>query len=314
MLTFLARRILIAIPTIILISIFVFGLQNLLPGDPILVMAGEERDPQVIEALREKYRLNDPIPIQYFAWAGNALQGDLGISLRTQQPVLELIGEKLPVTIQLAVMALIIAMVIGIPAGVISAYKKGTWIDWVANVIALSGLSVPNFWLGIMLILLVSVQLGWLPASGYQPLAEDPLQSIRTMLMPAFVLGTALAATLMRHTRSAMLTVLQSDYVRTARAKGLKEQTVLTTHALRNALVPVVTVTTLLFGELLAGAVLTEQIFTIPGFGKLVVDAVFNRDYAVVQGIILCTGVAFIAMNILADATYRVLNPRMTST
>lgn len=314
MLTFLARRILIAIPTIILISIFVFGLQNLLPGDPILVMAGEERDPQVIEALREKYRLNDPIPIQYLAWAGNALQGDLGISLRTQQPVLELIGEKLPVTIQLAVMALIIAMVIGIPAGVISAYKKGTWIDWVANVIALSGLSVPNFWLGIMLILLVSVQLGWLPASGYQPLAEDPLQSIRTMLMPAFVLGTALAATLMRHTRSAMLTVLKSDYVRTARAKGLKEQTVLTTHALRNALVPVVTVTTLLFGELLAGAVLTEQIFTIPGFGKLVVDAVFNRDYAVVQGIILCTGVAFIAMNILADAAYRVLNPRMTST
>ena len=310
MLTFLARRILIAIPTIILISIFVFGLQNLLPGDPILVMAGEERDPEVIEALREKYRLNDPIPIQYLAWAGNALQGDLGISLRTQQPVLELIGEKLPVTIQLAVMALIIAMVIGIPAGVISAYKKGTWIDWVANVIALSGLSVPNFWLGIMLILLVSVQLGWLPASGYQPLAEDPLQSIRTMLMPAFVLGTALAATLMRHTRSAMLTVLQSDYVRTARAKGLK----VTTHALRNALVPVVTVTTLLFGELLAGAVLTEQIFTIPGFGKLVVDAVFNRDYAVVQGIILCTGVAFIAMNILADATYRVLNPRMTST
>lgn len=314
MLTFLARRILIAIPTIILISIFVFGLQHLLPGDPILVMAGEERDPQVIEALREKYRLNDPIPIQYLAWAGNALQGDLGISLRTQQPVLELIGEKLPVTIQLAVMALIIAMVIGIPAGVISAYKKGTWIDWVANVIALSGLSVPNFWLGIMLILLVSVQLGWLPASGYQPLAEDPLQSIRTMLMPAFVLGTALAATLMRHTRSAMLTVLQSDYVRTARAKGLKEQTVLTTHALRNALVPVVTVTALLFGELLAGAVLTEQIFTIPGFGKLVVDAVFNRDYAVVQGIILCTGVAFIAMNILADAAYRILNPRMTST
>ena len=314
MLTFLARRILIAIPTIILISIFVFGLQHLLPGDPILVMAGEERDPEVIEALREKYRLNDPIPIQYLAWAGNALQGDLGISLRTQQPVLELIGEKLPVTIQLAVMALIIAMVIGIPAGVISAYKKGTWIDWVANVIALSGLSVPNFWLGIMLILLVSVQLGWLPASGYQPLAEDPLQSIRTMLMPAFVLGTALAATLMRHTRSAMLTVLQSDYVRTARAKGLKEQTVLTTHALRNALVPVVTVTALLFGELLAGAVLTEQIFTIPGFGKLVVDAVFNRDYAVVQGIILCTGVAFIAMNILADAAYRILNPRMTST
>ncbi len=311
MLGFLARRCLIAIPTIFLISVFVFGLQHLLPGDPVLVMAGEERDPEVIAALREKYRLNDPIPIQYLAWAGNAVQGDLGISLRTNQPVLELIGEKLPVTIQLATMALIIAMAIGIPAGVISAYKKGTWIDWLANLVALSGLSVPNFWLGIMLILLVSVNLGWLPASGYQPLSEDPLQSIRTMLMPAFVLGTALAATLMRHTRSAMLSVLQSDYVRTARAKGLREKTVLIKHALRNALVPVVTVTTLLFGELLAGAVLTEQIFTIPGFGKLVVDAVFNRDYAVVQGIVLCTGIAFIFMNILADAAYRVLNPRM---
>lgn len=314
MLGFLARRLLIAIPTIFLISIFVFGMQKLLPGDPVLVMAGEERDPEVIAFLREKYRLNDPIPVQYMAWMGNALRGDLGVSLRTQQPVLELIGQKLPVTIQLAVMALIIAVLIGIPAGVISAYKKGTWIDWIANLVALSGLSVPNFWLGIMLILLVSVKLGWLPASGYQPLSEDPLQSIRTMLMPAFVLGTGIAATLMRHTRSAMLGVLRSDYVRTARAKGLREKTVLVKHALRNALVPVVTVTTLLFGELLAGAVLTEQIFTIPGFGKLVVDAVFNRDYAVVQGIVLCTGIAFIFMNILADAAYRVLNPRMRDT
>ncbi|MEM1266722.1 MAG: ABC transporter permease [Pseudomonadota bacterium] len=311
MLRFLAHRVLIAVPTVILISMMVFGLQHLLPGDPILVMAGEERDPEVIAALREKYRLNDPIPVQYLAWAGNALQGDLGISLRTQQPVLELIGEKLPVTLQLALMALVIAMLIGIPAGVLSAYHKGTWIDWLANLVALSGLSVPNFWLGIMMILLVSVHLGWLPASGYQPFSEDPWQSIKTMLMPAFVLGTAIAATLMRHTRSAMLSVLSSDYVRTARAKGLRERTVLIKHALRNALVPVVTVTTLLFGELLAGAVLTEQIFTIPGFGKLVVDAVFNRDYAVVQGIVLCTGVAFIAMNILADAAYRVLNPRM---
>ena len=312
MLAFIGRRILIAIPTVILISIFVFALQHLLPGDPILVMAGEERDPAVIEALREKYRMNDPIPVQYLAWAGAALQGDLGISLRTQQPVLELIGEKLPVTIQLAVMALIIAILIGIPAGVLSAYKKGTWIDWLANIVALSGLSVPNFWLGIMLILLVSVKLGWLPASGYMLLSEDPVQSIKVMLMPAFVLGTAIAATLMRHTRSAMLSVLKSDYVRTARAKGLRERVVLVKHALRNALVPVVTVITLLFGELLAGAVLTEQIFTIPGFGKLVVDAVFNRDYAVVQGIVLCTGIAFIAMNILADAAYRVLNPRMS--
>ena len=311
MLTFLGRRFLIAIPTIILISIFVFGMQKLLPGDPVLAMAGEERDPEVIAFLREKYHLNDPIAVQYFSWISNALRGDLGISLRTNQPVLEFIGQKLPVTIQLATMALVIALFIGIPAGVLSAYKKGTWVDWVANIIALSGLSIPNFWLGIMLILLVSVNLGWLPASGYRPLTEDFWLSIKTMLMPAFVLGTGLAATLMRHTRSAMLGVLRSDYVRTARAKGMSEGTVLVNHALRNAMVPIVTVTTLLFGELLAGAVLTEQIFTIPGFGKLVVDAVFNRDYAVVQGIVLCTGVAFIFMNILADAAYRVLNPRM---
>ncbi|MEP5175202.1 ABC transporter permease, partial [Marinobacter alexandrii] len=295
----------------ILISVFVFTLQKLLPGDPVLAMAGEERDPQVLEFLREKYRLNDPIPVQYFTWIGNALAGDLGISLRTNQPVLELIGEKLPVTIQLATMAMIFAMVIGIPAGIFSAVKKGTVTDYVANVVALSGLSIPNFWLGIMLILLVSVKWKLLPASGYVPLSEDPLRSITVMLMPAFVLGTALAATLMRHTRSAMLSVMSSDYVRTARAKGLVERKVILKHAFRNALTPIVTLTALLFGELIAGAVLTEQIFTIPGFGKLVVDAVFNRDYAVVQGIVLVTAVGFIFMNLLADVAYVLLNPRL---
>ncbi len=311
MYSYIGRRILITIPTLVLVSIFIFTLQKLLPGDPILVLAGEERDPEVLAFLREKYRLNDPIPIQYFHWVGAVLQGDFGISLRTNQPVLELIKEKLPVTIQLAVMAMIIAMVIGIPAGIISAVKKGTVIDYVANVVALSGLSVPNFWLGIMLILLVSVNLGWLPASGYQPLFEDPIKSIETMIMPAFVLGTALAATLMRHTRSAMLGVLKADYVRTARAKGLYENVVVLKHAFRNALLPIVTLSALLFGELLAGAVLTEQIFTIPGFGKLIVDAVFNRDYAVVQGVVLCTAVGFILMNLLADIAYLFLNPRL---
>ena len=274
-------------------------------------MAGEERDPVVIEYLREKYRLNDPIPVQYVTWVRGVVTGDLGISLRTNQPVLTLIGEKLPVTIQLAVMAIIFALVIGIPAGILSAVKKGTATDYAANIVALSGLSIPNFWLGIMLILLVSVKWQLLPASGYVPLSEDPVRSLQTMLMPAFVLGTALAATLMRHTRSAMLGVLTSDYVRTARAKGLTERRVILKHALRNALTPIVTLTALLFGELIAGAVLTEQIFTIPGFGKLVVDAVFNRDYAVVQGIVLVTAVGFIVMNLIADALYFVLNPRL---
>ncbi|HLM42198.1 MAG TPA: ABC transporter permease [Microvirga sp.] len=311
MLRYIGRRILIAIPTLVIVSVLVFALQKLLPGDPVLTMAGEERDPQVLEYLRERYRLNDPLPVQYLAWISAAVTGNLGISLRTDIPVLELILGKLPVTIELAIMAMIVAFAIGIPAGIISAVKKGTTVDYAANVIALSGLSIPNFWLGIMLIMLISVRWQLLPASGFVPPSEDLWLNIKTMLMPAFVLGTGLAASLMRHTRSAMLGVLRSDYIRTARAKGLLSRKVILKHALRNALVPIVTLSTLLFGELLAGAVLTEQIFTIPGFGKLIVDAVFNRDYAVVQGVVLCTAVGFIFMNLLADVLYVLVNPRL---
>ncbi|MFK3857559.1 ABC transporter permease [Agrobacterium pusense] len=311
---YIGKRLLVAIPTLLIISIFVFSLQKLLPGDPILAMAGEERDPATIEFLREKYRLNDPVPLQYINWLGGVVTGDFGISLRTNQPVLELIGQKLPVTIQLAVMAMFFAMIIGIPIGILAAVKKNTWIDYTANIVALSGLSIPNFWLGIMLILLVSVKLGWLPASGYESIFVDPVRSIETMIMPAFVLGNALAATLMRHTRSAMVAVLSSDYIRTARAKGLSPREIILSHSFRNALLPVITLLALLFGELLAGAVLTEQIFTIPGFGKMTVDAVFTRDYAVVQGIVLCTAVGFILMNLLADIAYVLLNPRLRAT
>ncbi|MBD9527652.1 ABC transporter permease [Paracoccus sp. PAR01] len=311
MLIHIAKRILVALPTLLIVSVLVFSLQKLLPGDPVLALAGEERDPATLAALREKYHLNDPFLMQYLRWLGGVLTGDFGVSLRTGQPVLELIGQKLPVTIQLAFMSMFFALLIGIPTGILAAVKKGTVLDWLANVIALSGLSIPNFWLGIMLILLVSVQLGWLPASGYESPFVDPLRSFQTMLMPSFVLGTGLAATLMRHTRSAMLGVLSADYIRTARAKGLGSREVIMTHAFRNALLPVITLTALLFGELLAGAVLTEQIFTIPGFGKLIVDAVFNRDYAVVQGVVLCTAVGFLLMNLVADVLYVLLNPRM---
>jgi peptide/nickel transport system permease protein len=215
------------------------------------------------------------------------------------------------VTLQLAAMSMIFAIFIGIPAGIISAVRKGTKLDYAANVVALSGLSIPNFWLGIMLILIVSVKFQLLPASGYVPPTEDFWLSMKTMLMPAFVLGTGLAASLMRHTRSSMLTVMRQDYVRTARAKGLREPAVILRHAFRNALTPVVTLIALLFGELIAGAVLTEQVFTIPGFGKMIVDAVFNRDYAVVQGVVLVTAIGFIIMNLLADMAYVLLNPRL---
>lgn len=305
------RRCLVVIPTLFLVSVIVFGMQKLLPGDPVLALAGEDRDPQTIAFLQEKYRLNDPVITQYVSWLGRIMVGDFGISIRTEKPVLELILQKLPVTLQLAAFAMVIALLIGVPAGIISAVRKGTLTDYSINIAALSGLSIPNFWLGILLILVVSVQWQLLPSSGYTSPLENLGQNIRTMVMPAFVLGTGLAGVLMRHTRSAMLSVLRSDYVRTARAKGLNEKTVILRHALRNALVPIITLTTILFGELLAGAVLTEQIFTIPGFGKLIVDAVFTRDYAIVQGVVLCTAVGFILMNLIADILYIVVNPKL---
>jgi peptide/nickel transport system permease protein len=264
-----------------------------------------------MQYLRDKYRLDDPLPLQYLHWVGNVLQGDFGTSLRTEQPVTALLASKLPVTIELAVLALIIALLIGIPTGVISAVRKGTAVDYGANIFALSGISIPHFWLGILLIMIFAVKLQWLPASGFVPLGEDVGQNLKTLILPAFVLGAGLSGVLMRHTRSAMLEVLRADYVRTARAKGLFPRTVILKHALRNALMPIVTLTTLLFGELLGGAVLTEQVFSIPGFGKMIVDAVFNRDYAVVQGVVLCVAIGFLLLNLLADVLYRLINPRL---
>ena len=311
MLSFLGRRLALIVPTLLFVSMLVFGLQQLLPGDPAMVLAGEERDPNVIAHLRAKLHLDEPLPVRYAYWLAGVVQGELGDSLRMQKPVTALIAEKLPVTVQLASMAFVIALVIGIPAGVLSAIAKGSVWDYAANAVALWGLSTPNFWLGIMMIMLFSVSLGWLPASGYVSPFEDLKANLAAMIMPAFVLGNAIAAVLMRHTRSAMLQVLSSDYVRTARAKGLDERVVILKHALRNALVPIITLGALEFGTLLSGAVLTEQVFTIPGFGKLIIDAVFNRDYAVVQGVVLFTATAYIMLNLLADVAYFLVNPRM---
>ncbi|MGK7869361.1 ABC transporter permease [Falsiroseomonas sp. E2-1-a20] len=300
------------LPTLVILSFIIFGLQQLMPGDPAVILAGEERgDPMVLAQIRAELRLDQPLWSQYLYWVGNVLQGDFGFSWRIRMPVSDLILEKLPVTAQLASMAFLIAIVIGVPLGILSAVKKDTAWDWAANGIALFGISTPNFWLGIMMILFFSVQLGWLPPSGYVPLWEDPVQSLATTIMPAFVLGTGVASVLMRHTRAAMLTALSQDYVRTARAKGLTERVVVWKHALRNALIPVVTLGTIEFGRLLAGAVLTEQIFTIPGFGKLVVDAVFNRDYPVVQGVVLATALIFVALSLVADILYMLINPRL---
>lgn len=311
MLSLIAKRLVQLIPTLFVVSILIFSLQQLLPGDPALVMAGEEKDPEVIEQIRKQYRLDQPIPVQYFYWLQGVLTGNLGESMRLKVPVADLVLAKLPVTLQLASMAMIIALLIGVTAGVISAVKRGTRLDYIVNVIGLIGISTPNFWLGIMLIFLFAVNLGWLPASGYVSPFEDFWASMKTTILPAFVLGNAIAGVLMRHTRSAMLQALDSDYVRTARAKGLLEPKVVIKHAMRNALTPVITLGALEFGTLLSGAVLTEQIFTIPGFGKLIVDAVFNRDYAVVQGVVLVTATTYIILNLLADIGYVLVNPRL---
>jgi peptide/nickel transport system permease protein len=222
-----------------------------------------------------------------------------------------MLQEKLPVTIELAILSMLIAIALGMPIGIIAALKRGTVVDYGASVLGLAGLSIPNFWLGIMLILLFSVNLGWLPAGGYVPPSESLWLNIKSMIMPSLVLGTGTAAILMRHARSAMLGSLKQDYIRTARAKGVKERVIVLRHALPNALIPVVTLGTLQFGELLAGAVLTEQVFGIPGFGKMIVDGVFSRDYAVVQAVVLCTAAIFLLMSLLADIAYVLLNPRL---
>ncbi len=311
MFAYLIKRLAAVVPTVFFVTVMIFCLQQLLPGDAAVILAGEDQDPNAVAYLRQKLHLDEPLPMRYGYWIAGVVQGDLGESLRIQQPVRQLILEKLPVTVELAALAMTIALLIGIPAGIVSAVAKDSAWDYLANVFALWGLSTPNFWLGILMILLFSVSLGWLPASGYVSPAEDLKANLLSMIMPAFVLGNAIAAVLMRHTRSAMLQVLSADYVRTARAKGLDERVVVLKHALRNAMMPIITLGALEFGTLLSGAVLTEQVFSIPGFGKLIVDAVFNRDYAVVQGVVLFTSTVYITLNLIADMAYFLVNPRL---
>jgi peptide/nickel transport system permease protein len=311
MIRFLVHRLALAVPTLLLVSAMVFGLQKLLPGDPAIALAGEDRNPEVISYLRQKYQFDRPIPVQYAAWLGAFVRGDFGTSVRTRLPIRDMVAQSLPITIELACLSMLVALGLGIPAGVVAALRRGSVVDHAVGVAGLAGLSVPSFWLGIMLILLFSVKLGWLPSGGFVSPLQDPLGNLRTMLMPSLVLGTASLAIIMRHTRSSMLNVLKEDYVRTARAKGLSERLVVLRHALRNALIPVVTLGTLQFGQLLSGAVLTEQVFGIPGFGKMIVDGVFGRDYAVVQAVVMCASIFFLLMSLLADLAYAALSPKI---
>jgi len=310
-LEFVARRAFISAITLLLISLIVFTGVRMIPGDPARVLAGTDADTAGLEEIRQKYGLNDPLPLQYARWLGLAVRGDLGESIRTRTSVARTVALKLPITLELACLALLVALSIAIPAGVVAAVRRNTAWDVLASGVSLCGVSIPNFWLGIMLILLVSVRFGWLPASGFVPIAEDPVGNLKRMLMPALVLGTGLAAVLMRQTRNAMIEVLSADYVRTARAKGLAQMAVVVRHALRNGLIPVVTILGLQMGALMGGAVVTEQIFVLPGFGRLIVEAVFTRDYPVVQGVVLITASSYVLINLLVDLSYTVLNPRI---
>jgi len=308
---FLVRRAFVSAITLVLISLVVFSGVRMIPGDPARVLAGTDADVAGLEEIRAKYGLNDPLAVQYLRWVGLALQGDLGESIRTRQSVAWMVATKLPITIELACVSIAVALAIAIPAGVLAAVRRNSVWDLLASGVSLCGVSVPNFWLGIMLILLVAVRLGWLPASGFVPLTEDPLGNAKRMIMPALVLGTGLAAVLMRQTRNAMIEVLSADYIRTARSKGLGGGSVVMRHALRNGLIPVVTILGLQMGALMGGAVVTEQIFVIPGFGRLVVEAVFTRDYPIVQGVVLITASSYVLINLLVDVSYSFLNPRI---
>jgi peptide/nickel transport system permease protein len=311
MFEFLVRRAFISAVTLVVVSLIVFAGVRAIPGDPARVLAGTDADDAGLAAIREKYGLTDPLPVQYLRWAGLALRGDLGESIRTRQSVAWTVAIKLPITLELACLSILVALAVAIPAGVFAAVRRNTVWDLAASSVSLCGLSVPNFWLGIMLILLFSVRLGWLPASGFVPWWQDPVGNLTRMVMPAVVLGTALAAVLMRQTRNAMIEVLSADYIRTARAKGLAERGVVFRHAIRNALIPVVTILGLQTGALMGGAVVTEQIFVVPGFGRLIVEAVFTRDYPLVQGVVLITASSYVLVNLLVDVSYSFLNPRI---
>jgi peptide/nickel transport system permease protein len=305
------RRLVSVVPVLGVVSVVVFSLIHLTPGDPIRIMLREEADPVTAATLRRQLGLDRPLPVQYVAWLGRAVRGELGRSIRTTQPVAEAIRQRLPVTLTVAAAALVVGLGLGVPAGILAAARRNSALDVVATLTAVSGVSVPSFWLALLLILLFSLTLGWLPPLGWVSPSRDLAGFLRSLVLPAITLGTAIAAVVMRMTRASLLEVLGLDYVRTARAKGLGERRVLLTHALRNALIPVATVVGLQAGALLGGAVITETIFALPGVGRLLVDAIFQRDFPVVQGVVLLLAVNFLAVNLLVDLAYAWLDPRI---
>ncbi|MFN8532909.1 MAG: ABC transporter permease [Dehalococcoidia bacterium] len=311
---YILRKLVTLVPVLFFITFTTFAIAILLPGDPALAMLGEERvlDKQAYEAARKELGLDQPLPVQYLRWLGKAVQGDFGMSIRSRQPVLEVILEKMPATLELGFLSLLVAVAIGLPAGIISATRPNSGIDTVSTLGSLVGVALPHFWLGVMLIYLFSVVLRLLPASGFVPLLGDPGTNLRLMVLPALTLGTGLAAIIMRQVRSALLDVLQQEYVNTARAKGLPEGRVIRQHALRNALIPVVTIIGLQISRVFGGAVVVETIFAIPGVGRLAADSMLTRDFPMLQGTILFLALAVLVANLLTDILYGVLDPRIS--
>jgi peptide/nickel transport system permease protein len=308
---FLLRRAIESLVALWLASIIVFAGMRALPGDPAIALSGEGRDPAVNALIRARYGLDEAIPVQYVRWVSLAVTGDLGTSIRSQVPVMAEIIRRIPVTLELAALAGLIAVLIGIPLGILAAVRRGTVLDYIANTVGLVGLSIPTFWLGLILILIFAIGLRAFPASGFVPLLDDPVENLRRMILPAVVLGAGLGTILLRQMRSAMISSLGSDYVRTARAKGLRERDVVLGHAFRNSLVTVVTVLGLELGALISGSVVTESIFLIPGFGRLIIEAISTRDYPLIQGVALVSAVAYIGINFIVDLLYSVLNPKV---
>jgi peptide/nickel transport system permease protein len=308
---YIIKRLIAMLPVLVLVSLIVFTITHLTPGDPALIMLGEEATPQALTALRHELGLDQPLPVQYLVWLSHVLRGDLGRSIRTNQPVIEAIMQRLPVTLELTILAMIISMIVAIPAGIVSATRRNSASDLISTTLALLGISMPSFFLAILLIFVFSLKVRWLPPMGYTPFQKGVWENLRGMILPAITLGAAAMAIVARLTRSTLLEALQQDYVRTARAKGLREQAVIYSHALKNAMIPITTILGLQIGFLLGGAVITETIFALPGVGRLVVASIFERDFPLVQGVVLFLALMHLVVNLIVDLLYAYLDPRI---
>lgn len=309
---YVLRRLLLMLPVALLVAVIVFALIRLTPGDPVLVYAGEEKDPVALDALRHEYGLDQPMPVQFVSWLGHALRGDLGRSLRTRQPVTEAILERVPATLTLGVTALLLSISIALVVGTVSALKRNSPLDLLATGFTIAGVSLPNFFLGLILILLFALVFRLLPPGGYVALASDPADGFRHLILPAITLATASTAVNLRQVRSSLIDVFGEDYIRTARAKGLPGAAIVVRHALKNALIPVVTIFGLQIGAILEGAIITESVFSWPGVGRLAVDSIAGRDYPVVQAIVLLSALSFMASTLIVDVLYAWLDPRIS--